>query len=315
MQLKPVYLVLVVVVLLPLDVLFRAIKWRFLFPESERPQISSFIRAYVTGVLANSLLLSKLGDLVKARVVCDSRVDFARSIAIVLIDRLLEGAALLLLFAFVLLNSSLPHWTYRLGWVAGFASLGVLITLLTLLLYRDRFLKATERVLSFLPGSLRSQLLMAVQRLVAGCEVLTDPRRVLVAFPCAFIVWGLEISMVSVFLTAFSIPAPQFSAAVVLMTVVNFGMLVPISPGSVGVYQLLCALALSLWGVDHHVGFALGITMQAVFFVPIYLGGLACILVPQRKKHAAYAGPASATSRLNGGLAISERVGERSGAL
>jgi hypothetical protein len=73
-------------------------------------------------------------------------------------------------------------------------------------------------------------------------------------------------------------------AAIVLVVVLNFGMLVPTSPGSVGVYQWLCVFALSLWGVGRQLALALGIVMQTVLFVPLYLAGLVWLVGATRSK-------------------------------
>ena len=283
-HLRPGYLVPVVLVLSPLAVLLRALRWRWLLPGGERVPMFSYVRAYLIGLLANSILLSKFGDLVKARLICGSQVDYGRSLAVVVIDRLLEGLALLLLFAVVLLNSTLPGWAYQLAWVAGLASVGSLVGLRSLFDHRVRFLGATERALRRLPKGLGSRLLTAVQRLLAGCEPLADYRRVLVAILYGLAIWGIEIAAVTIFLAAFSVPSPWFVSATVLLVVLNFGMLVPISPGSVGVYQLLCVFALSLWGVDRQLAFALGVVMQTVLFLPLYLAGSIWILVLVWKK-------------------------------
>jgi hypothetical protein len=71
----------------------------------------------------------------------------------------------------------------------------------------------------------------------------------------------------------------------VLVVVLNFGMLVPTSPGLVGIYQLLCVFALSLWGVDRQLALSLSIVMQTVLFVPLYLAGVVWLTVGTRPKH------------------------------
>ena len=73
-------------------------------------------------------------------------------------------------------------------------------------------------------------------------------------------------------------------AAIVLVVVLNFGMLVPTSPGAVGIYQLLCVFALSLWRVDRQLALALGIVMQTILFLPLYLAGLVWLVVATRSK-------------------------------
>ncbi|MGH9437112.1 MAG: lysylphosphatidylglycerol synthase transmembrane domain-containing protein, partial [Terriglobia bacterium] len=266
----------------PLTVILRSVRWRWLLPAGGHLPLSSFIGAYLVGNLANSLLLGKFGDLVKAKLICDSKVDYGRSVTVVVIDRLFEGTALILIFAAVLLTSSLPGWAYELAWIAGGAAIGALVTLRIIFHHQVRFLNAAERVLNRLPVRWAGKLMVAVRGLVAGCEVLADYRRMRFAFLYALAVWGVEVLGVMAFLAAFSIPVPRLLAAVVLIVVVNLGMLVPITPGSVGVYQLLCAFALALWGVNRQVAFALGIAMQTVNFVPMYAAGLVAMLLLKR---------------------------------
>ncbi len=273
------YFLWFILILIPLAVLLRSIRWRYLLAEGKSVPLFSFVGAYVIGVLANSLLLGKFGDLVKAKLICRSQIDYERSLAVVIIDRLLEGIALLLVFSLVLFDLSLPAWAYRLAWTVALASGGALVGLRSLFDHRDRFLARAESALRFLPISLGDWLLDVVRRLLAGCEVLTDYRRVLVVLLYGLSVWAVEVATVTIFLAAFSIPAPRLVSATVVLVVLNFGTLVPISPGSVGIYQLLCVFALSLWGVDHQLSLALGIAMQAILFIPLYAAGLIWVLV------------------------------------
>ncbi|MDE3179605.1 MAG: flippase-like domain-containing protein [Acidobacteriota bacterium] len=283
-QVRPEYLVPIVLVLTPLGVVVRTWKWRWLLPSGRHVPFSTFVGAYLIGNLANSVLLGKFGDLVKAKVICDTKIDYGRSVAVVVIDRLLEGAALLLIFAVVLLTSTLPSWAYQLALVAGLVAVGALVTLRLIFHRREWFLKTAERILGLLPARLAGKLMTWLRLLVDGCDVMTDYRRLLVAFLVDFVAWAIDTTIIAIFLSAFSIHAPLVLASIVLLVVLNFGMLAPISPASVGVYQLLCVFALSLWRVDRQLGFAIGITMQMVIFIPLYAAGLVAILLLKRGK-------------------------------
>jgi len=281
-RIKIGYVAVIVLALSPLAVLLRALRWRSLVPAPDRVPVPAYAGAYLVGVLANSILLGRLGDLVKARFICRPGIDYGRSLSVVIIDRLLEGVALLAVFAAVLLNAPLPAWASRLAWVAGLASLGTLIALRTLFQYRAGFLRMAEGGLAHLPAAIRGRSLSLFERLLGGCEALTNYRCVMVALIYSLAVWGVEIATVALLLRALSVPAPRLLAAIVLIVVLNFGMLVPTSPGAVGVYQLLCVSALSLWGVDRQLALALGIVMQTVLFVPLCVAGLVCLAVTSR---------------------------------
>jgi hypothetical protein len=283
-QLRVGYIAVIVLGLSPLAVLLRALRWRSLVPAADRADLRAYAGAYLVGVLANTILLGRLGDLVKARFICRPGVAYSRSLSVVVIDRLLEGLALLLVFAAVLLATPLPAWASRLAWIAGLASLATLVALRALFDYRAGFLRVMKRGLARLPASIRGRSLRVLERLLAGCEALSSYRRVMVALVYAFAVWGVEIAAVALLLRALSVPAPWLLAAIVLVVVLNFGMLVPTSPGSVGVYQLLCVFGLSLWGVGRQLALAFGIVMQMVLFVPLYLAGLIWLVVATRSE-------------------------------
>jgi glycosyltransferase 2 family protein len=282
-RLKTGYLLGLVLVLSPLAILLRSIRWRYLLAEGKNIPLHSFVGAYLIGVLANSILLGKLGDFVKAKVL--SHIQYERSVAVVIIDRLLEGIALVLIFVVVLCRLPLPGWAYRLAWLAGIGSIGALAVLRVLSERRQRLLSKAENAFHFVPASMKKRLWTIAHQLLSGCEVLGDYRRIAVALGWALCVWIVEIATVMVFLAAFSLPVPRFVAATVVLVVLNFGTLVPVSPGSLGVYQMLCVFALSFWGVDPHLGVAFGIAMQALLFIPLYLAGFIWLMVLTRGRN------------------------------
>ena len=59
-----------------------------------------------------------------------------------------------------------------------------------------------------------------------------------------------------------------------LMVVLQLGVAVPSLPGRVGLYEGLCIVVLALFGVDRDTGFAVGIVLHAVSFVPPIILGL-----------------------------------------
>lgn len=277
-RLRPVYLVPILLVLSPLAVVLRALRWRVLLPGGEQIPLMTYVRAYLIGMLANSLLLGRFGDLVKAKAICNEQVNYGRSVAVVVVDRLVEGMALMLLFMVALLVTPMPAWARQLEWIGVGICGGALVFLSLLFRHRGAYLKRQEKVLARLPGKLGNWLHAASMRLVEGCEALTDTKRVAIALLYGVGVWVVEVAAASLFLHAFSVPAPLAAAAIVVLVVLNFGMLVPISPGAVGVYQLLVVFSLSIWGVNRELGFAVGLAMQTVLFLPLYLGGLAALL-------------------------------------
>lgn len=278
-RLQPLYLVPIVLFISPTAVLLRCLRWRGLVPNGQRVPVLTYVRAYLIGFLANSLMPGKLGDLVKARMICRPGVAYACSLGSALIDRVLEGVALLLVLAPAMwFFDGAPVWAHRLALSAAAIAVCALLATALLFRYRQALLGWSEHPLRFFPSALRKRLSSWLEALLAGFESMTSGRRMLSALGYSLAVWVLEIVVVCTFLAAFSIPAPRLPAALLIVVALNFGTLLPVSPGSVGIYQLLCVFALSGWGVDRDLSFGMGLAMQAVLFLPMYAAGLVCAI-------------------------------------
>ena len=62
--------------------------------------------------------------------------------------------------------------------------------------------------------------------------------------------------------------------ALLLQSLLAFGIAAPSTPGYFGVFEAVAAAVLSLFGVPTAVGFAYGITYHITTFIPITLLGL-----------------------------------------
>lgn len=283
-QLNVSTIALIVFVLSPLAVLLRALRWRILRNDAEVAPLHAYAGAYLIGVLANLLLFGKAGDLVKAHWICRSSREFAGSLAVVVVDRLVEGAALVLLLVAVLLFSpSVPVWVYKLVWVGGIGSMGALLVILCLLARTSQCLRYLGRMVSWM-GNQSSRVLGEAEQLLGNCRSLTKSSRVLGAMLLALATWCVELAIIVVLFSALSIRPPWIVSGMVLLLALNLGNWITISPGGVGFYQALTAFALSFWGVERQTGIALGVVLQTILFVPLYVAGGIWLCVWMRRK-------------------------------
>ncbi len=282
----------IVFVLSPLAVLLRALRWRILRNDARVVPLHAYIGAYLIGFLANLLLFGKAGDLVKAHWICDSRREYAGSLVVVVVDRLLEAAALVLLFLLVLLFSpGVPAWTYKLMWVGGIGSVGGLLVVWYTLARTPQCLRYLGLMVSWMGNQRRSRILGEVEQLLENCRSLTKSSRLLQAMLLALATWCVEVAIIVVLFSALSIRSPWIVSGMVLLLALNLGNWITISPGAVGFYQILTAFALSFWGVERQTGIALGVVLQTILFVPLYLAGAIWLCVWMRRKGKQVASP------------------------
>jgi uncharacterized membrane protein YbhN (UPF0104 family) len=72
---------------------------------------------------------------------------------------------------------------------------------------------------------------------------------------------------------AFRLPAPA-TAAILLISVLNLGMIIPSSPGYVGVYHFLAVQTLGPFGVTPDLALSFAIIQHLVTFGSLSVGGL-----------------------------------------
>ncbi len=114
-----------------------------------------------------------------------------------------------------------------------------------------------------------------------GLVVFRRPRLAAIASAGQFGAWALQIVAVYLLLAALHLSEQTgFMGAVAVLFAVNVTMLLPVTPGDVGVYQAVAAAVLHTgWQVPFSTGVAFGVVLQAVELVAaLVMGGPALLL-------------------------------------
>jgi uncharacterized protein (TIRG00374 family) len=195
----------------------------------------------------------------------------------IVVEKLLDGAMLLLVLALLFLVMPLPDWLRMAGATTGLALACLLVAILLLTGQRKAILAALERVGRHVPGMQRIGL---PRRL----EVLTDSLASLRAsevnvrlLAWSFAIWMLAGLTNYLTLLALGIQVPLVVASLFILAVIHIGLVVPSSPGRIGVFHFLCVLSLSFFGVDGAVALAYGFVLHFIVVVPVIFVGLLCL--------------------------------------
>jgi hypothetical protein len=166
---------------------------------------------------------------------------------------------------------NLPGWV-RTGAIVPAVFAVILVTLVILLYWRGEAF-VDRWVLHRLPERFAGGLKRVTGAIVAGMQVLPNPRLLVAVFLVSLALWFLPILSSYIMIRAFDFPVP-FSAAVVVFIFIGFGTALPNVPGMIGPYQYACVLALELFGVDKVDALAYGLVLNAVQFLTIIAQGL-----------------------------------------
>jgi uncharacterized protein (TIRG00374 family) len=243
---------LVLLTCLPLvliNMLLRAVRWRTLL--GANPQTTSYwsvFSALMIGYLANNVLPARAGDLVRIYTL-SSQVKLSRShiLATVLIERVLDMAAIILVLALATITSPLPGWLRQGATVLAVVTLISIIALIILGIAGERIVWQLIRPLAVRAPSVANRLQVYTTEFILGIQNFHKPTVIIVFFASTVGIWILEISIVLFVANAFSLPLEGFDAAI-LMLFSLFSSLIPALPGQIGTFELAMVTGLQFLG-------------------------------------------------------------------
>lgn len=253
----------------------KAIRWRLLLQPLRDFRTKEVVPSLMIGFMGNNVLPAHLGELIRVYVLArEFSLAKAAVFSSIVLERLLDTAVILifLVMSFMLVEA-LPPWIE-----AGILLMAVLATAAILLLaaylfWSQRFIRAAQRVFSFLPAHLCRKL---TDIMVAGALGLDSLRRANLAFwvvLTSILQWVLMAGMVYVSLWSFGLHLPPL-ASFLIVGVTALGVTVPSVPGFFGIVQLCFWVCLQLFGVEKADAFASSIYFHLNQYVPVTLLGL-----------------------------------------
>jgi glycosyltransferase 2 family protein len=263
------------VVVGPLGLWARAIRWWYLFPRGSEPP--GLVAANMIGYMANNVLPLRAGEVVRVYVAArrQPRSSAGSSLwlagATVVVERVLDSLTLVLLLGVLVFLMPVPRaFQYAAAVVLAVDALAV----------------AALVVLSVSPGHARRVLGRACRRWPAlearaagildlclrGLEGVRTPAHLAPLAAWTIVAWVLPAFGAWALLRAVHLDLPMLAGWAVL-TFVGFGVSIPSAPGYIGVWHAASVLALSMFGVSQATALGYALLYHASQFVPITLLG------------------------------------------
>lgn len=254
-------------------ILVRSVRWGFLLPGRRLSPVLLF-RTLVIGFMVNDLLPLRLGEL--ARIVLlakNASTPVGVSIASIVVERVLDGLALIALLGLGMALVGRAEWLLQLTIASAFF-VGLTIVLLGAAL-APRLARAIARAITApLPGKIQDPLRRLVDGTLDGLRPITHPGIGLSVLALSLLAWGIEATMYVVIMAGFNVPdavaAGPFGAAVA-----NLTTLIPSSPGYVGTFDLaLQRVLVDVFHVTSDVATSATLVIHLTFILPVVALGL-----------------------------------------
>lgn len=270
-------------VLLAVPVIFfshflRALRWRYLMDPIKSVDVASLFSALLIGYMANILMPAHLGEFLRAYVLGKKRgVSASSTFATIVVERVIDVFALLLLMVFAILLYPFPDWINTAGHAMLVGTAGLFVFLILLKKYFAFF----ERFLNFLfkplPKGLQEKLDRGVRSFVIGIVPLRSAWDYPVVAVLSVVIWACYGFIIHLVLYAFdfvSVYHLPWSTSLIVLVVTTIGVVVPSSPGYVGTYHWLCQVSLAMFGVPAGPALSFAILTHGVNFLPVLIVGL-----------------------------------------
>lgn len=252
----------------------RAYRWRLLmYPDHNLPLKRLFSIVNI-GYLFNNVLPAKVGEVVRGYLV--GRLvpgGIGQAVSTLVVERLLDVLTVVLLLLVLIPFVALPPWATRAGLIFGGISVGGMGVLLVLASFGQRGLDWVWRFVGRLPWAGHAKVRRILENLLGGLEVLTVGRLVPGIALWSVLIWFGYALFNYIMLVVFKMTHLPFAAAALVLCATGFSMVVPSTPGAVGVFEGAAILALSVYGVEQSQSFVYAFGLHALTnFALIALG-------------------------------------------
>ena len=256
----------------------KGVRWQLLFLPDHHLAFAPVFTALCAGYLASNVLPARLGEVVRVvLLVSEEPVGVARTASTIVVERLLDVLSVMIILILLLPFVTLPPVITRAAQTLGLSALVGAAVLLLLSHWKERVLSWTRSVLHHIPILDRPGIYRALGHLIDGFAALRG-RLGLAVLALSLLSWFGSVAVAWCVGQAFAMSVPV-SAMAFAVVVVALGMVVPSSPGYIGVFHYLASVALAPFGVPKDVALSFALVWHALNYIELSVVGLVALAI------------------------------------
>ena len=266
------------VILSPLGLWARALRWHYLFPPRSNPP--GLVAATMIGYMVNNVLPLRAGEVARVYVVAHRwGHGFWTTLGTVVVERVLDGMTVVLLIGVIVLLIPVPaylQWGALIMLVVNLMG----IAALTGMAWRPEVMQAIARWMFRHWPRLQSLVTRVFDRFVQGIHGVRTPGHALPLLLWTVVAWVIPALGAWTVLRALHLSL-SWVAPWVVLAFVGVSVSIPSAPGFIGVFHAAAAVALGILGVARAEAVGYAIILHAVQFIPITVIGWVFLLREQ----------------------------------
>jgi glycosyltransferase 2 family protein len=253
----------------------RALRWHLLARRDPGAPVGVLFHLVNIGYFFNNILPAKAGEVVRVYLAGRRfRGGYGQAASTLLVERLLDVLSVVVILVILLPIIDIPEWARRGGLLFGLAAVGGTIALLVIARIGTRAVDWVWRWLERVPVLGRPGIKMAFANLVDGFGVLLEWRTLIGILLTTALIWLGYTTLNYLMLFVFRMETLPYSAAALVVVATGFGMVLPSSPGAIGVFEWAGVQALAVFAVDQSTAFGYTLGLHLFTNLTLILLGL-----------------------------------------
>ncbi len=254
--------------------LAKTFRWQTLLgPAGKQISFWKLFLALMAGQTLNAIYPARVGDLSRALVIGQAGPGRVYTLGTVVVEKVLDMMAYAILFLLLILLMPLPAWVNNSAYTLILITILAVSAILMVTLFPDRFFALVGRLILLLPKRIGGYFTERLQSAVSSLDVLHSRRGLAWLSFWSTMIWGTAILNNHLSLLAMQIQLPLIASLLVLIAL-QAGITIPSVPGSIGVFEFICVLALSVFEVEQAPALSFAIVLHVLVFLPITIMGL-----------------------------------------
>jgi hypothetical protein len=253
----------------------KGIRWHILLGTAgQAVPFRKILAMHLVGQMLNNLFPLRAGDVTRAYVIGGMGPGRVFVLGTVVLEKFLDMISYVVLFFGLLLLIPLPAWMSDSVLSLLLVVLVMIGGVILLIHRREWFLALAEWFFRWLPAHLQDSSRNRLNAGLSSLEILQSRQDRNWLLIWTMIIWGTAVlnNYLVLFALHVSVSAPLIAALLVLV-VLQIGISLPSAPGTIGIFQYGCVVALALFGINQATAFSYGILLHAIVMVPTILIG------------------------------------------
>lgn len=222
----------------------RAWRWQMILKPIKHLQFGKVFNFTMIGFMANNIFPAHAGELVRAYLMGrKTKTGFFSVSSTILIERLFDGVAIIVLLVIIMLFIDGPNWLHYGSIAAAITVLSALLLLGVLASNQSKLRVLLFRLLDLLPKKIKPKVRAKLDAFLYGLNMLKDWNTILPVIALSFLLWlfmGLTVYVILI-----SFPITNYVAinmellSLTTVILLSLAVIIPSSPGYIGVTQLV----------------------------------------------------------------------------